>query len=70
MARQKSLESYDRDIRKVKSQLTKAKNRYDALADLLTQLQEKKTQQEAKRIMEAFHKSHRSLQELMIFLEG
>jgi len=70
MARQKSLESYDRDIRKVKGQLAKTKNRYDALADLLKQLQEKKTQLEAKRIMEAFHKSNRSLQELMIFLEG
>ncbi len=70
MPREKSLESYDKDILKLKGQLARAKERYDVLAERLVQLQEKKQQQEAKKVMAAFRKSKRSMQELMIFLEG
>ena len=70
MPRQKSIASYDKDIQILKSQLTKAKLRYEALEDKMIALQEKRNEQEAKQIMAAYRKSNRSLQELMIFLEA
>jgi phage shock protein A len=70
MPRQKSLSSYDKEIKVLKSQLTKTKLRYEALEDKMIALQEKRNEQEAKKIMAAYRKSNRSLQELMIFLEA
>ena len=70
MPRQKSIASYDKDIQTLKSQLTKAKLRYEALEDKMIALQEKRNEQEAKQIMAAYRRSNRSLQELMIFLEA
>jgi phage shock protein A len=70
MPRQKSLSSYDKEIKVLKSHLTKTKLRYEALEDKMIALQEKRNEQEAKKIMAAYRKSNRSLQELMIFLEA
>lgn len=60
MPRQKSIASYDKDIQTLKSQLTKAKLRYEALEDKMIALQEKRNEQEAKQIMVAYRKSNRS----------
>jgi septal ring factor EnvC (AmiA/AmiB activator) len=70
MPRQKSLSSYDKEIKVLKSHLTKTKLRYEALEDKMIALQEKRNEQEAKQIMAAYRRSNRSLQELMIFLEA
>ena len=48
MPRQKSLSSYDKEIKVLKSQLTKTKLRYEALEDKMIALQEKRNEQEAK----------------------
>ncbi len=69
MPRKKSLERYDQEILEVQKQMTRAKNRYEALSQRLAVLQKKKKQQEINQIMEAYGKSNRSLKEVMIFLE-
>ena len=46
MPRQKSIASYDKDIQTLKSQLTKAKLRYEALEDKMIALQEKRNEQD------------------------
>lgn len=70
MPRKKSLERYDQEILEVQKQMTRAKNRYEALSQRLAELQKKKKQQETNQIMEAYGKSNRSLKEVMIFLQG
>lgn len=69
MARTRSISSIESEIAKVESDLSKAKARYDALAAKLLELQQLKQNCEAKQIMTAFHKSGKTMQELMIFLD-
>ncbi len=69
MARMRSISSIEAEITKVESDLAKAQARYDALAAQLIELQQLKKDYEAKQIMDAFHKSGKSMQELMTFLD-
>lgn len=69
MARTKSTSSIDTEILKINDELAKLQKKQDALTDRLLELQKQKQEMEAKQVMEAFRKSGKSLQELMIFLD-
>lgn len=69
MARTRSISSIDTEIIKVEKDLAKAQARYDALATKLLELQQLKKEHETRQIMDAFHRSGKSLSELMTFLE-
>lgn len=69
MARMRSISSIETEISKVESDLTKAQEKYDALSARLLELQKMKQEIEAKKVMDAFRKSGKSMQELMTFLE-
>ena len=69
MARMRSISSIETEISKVEFDLTKAQEKYDALSARLLELQKKKQEIEAKKVMDAFRKSGKSMQELMTFLE-
>ena len=69
MARMRSISSIETEIAKVEADLIKVQAKYDSLATRLLELQQLKKEHEAKQIMDAFHKSGKSLQELMTFLD-
>ncbi len=69
MARMRSISSIDNEIKKVETDLVKAQEKCDALAARLLELQKMKQDIEAKKVMDAFRKSGKSMQELMTFLE-
>ena len=69
MARMRSITSIETEISKVESDLLKAQGRVDSLSAKLLELQKTKQEIEAKKVMEAFRKSGKSMQELMTFLE-
>ena len=67
MARTKSIASIEAEIAKVEADLAKTQEKYDTLAARLLELQKQEQDYEAKQIMDAFPKSGKSFQELMIF---
>ena len=69
MARKKSTEAIDAEITKVKADMSKLQDRYNQLADKLRNLQEQKRKIEADAIMDAYLKSGKSFDEIMIFLK-
>ena len=69
MARVRSISSIESEIKTAEAELTKAQQKCDALSTKLLELQKLKHEYEAKQILEAFHKSGMSLQELMTFLD-
>ena len=69
MARMRSISSIEKEISKVESDLVKAQERCDVLSAQLLELQKMKQEIEAKKVMDAFRKSGKSMQELMTFLE-
>ena len=69
MARKKSTEALDAEIAKVKAAMSKLQDRYDKLAEHLTDLEEQKRRQQAEEIMEAFMESGKSFDEIMTFLK-
>lgn len=70
MARKRSISSIDTEIQKIEEELGKVRKRQEDLESHLAVLQKEKREMETKRIMDAFEKSGKSMQELMIFLEG
>ena len=70
MARTRSINSIDAEIRQVESELTKLRAKQESLEEKLLGLQKSKQEIEAKQIMNAFRKSGKSMHELMVFLEG
>ena len=69
MARTRSISSIETEIKKVTDELQKAQEKVDDLTKRLLELQEQKQSIEAKQIMDAFRKSGKSMQELMMFLD-
>ena len=69
MARMRSISSIETEIKKVEADLAKAQEKCDALFARLLELQKMKQDIEAKKVMEAFRKSGKSMQELMTFLD-
>ena len=68
MARKKSSESIDTEIKKIKADMSRLQDRYDKLADKLKELEESKRQLEAETIMDVYLKSGKSFDEIMTFL--
>lgn len=69
MARMRTIASIEAEITKVEGELEKAQEKCDALSARLIELQKSKQEIETKRVMDAFRKSGKSMQELMTFLE-
>jgi septal ring factor EnvC (AmiA/AmiB activator) len=69
MARTKSTSSIDTEMHKINNELAKLQQKQEALTGRLLELQKQKQEQEAKLVMDAFRKSGKSLQELMVFLD-
>ena len=69
MARMRSISSIETEISKVEADLAKAQEKCDTLSARLLELQKAKQEIEATKVMEAFRKSGKSMQELMTFLE-
>lgn len=69
MARTRSIESINAEIKKLEAELDKLQTRQDAITSQLLTLQNQKKDYEAKQIMDAFQKSGKSLNELMTFLD-
>ena len=67
--RVRSISSIEIEIKKVEADLTKVQQKCDNLSAWLLELQKQKHEYEAKQILDAFHKSGKSLQELMTFLD-
>ncbi|MDD4369890.1 MAG: hypothetical protein PHD56_02215 [Anaerostipes sp.] len=68
MARQKTISSIDAAIIKTEEDLTKANAKYDKLANELQTLRKQRREHEAKMILDAYEKSGKSLNKIMIFL--
>ena len=68
MARKKSTEAIEAEINKTKSDMSRLQDRYDKLADKLKELQAQKRRIEADAIMDAYLKSGKNFDEIMIFL--
>lgn len=68
MARKKSIVAIEEEIKKTQNSMEKVKEKYDKLADKLTELFDMKKQCEAEAIMEAYINSGKSYNELMTFL--
>lgn len=69
MARTRSISSIEAEITKVDAELKKTREKVDALTEQLLGLQQLEQDYEAKQVMEAFHRSGKSLQELLTFLD-
>jgi predicted nucleic acid-binding Zn-ribbon protein len=65
----RSISSIETEIKKVEADLAKAQEKCDALSARLLELQKMKQDIEAKKVMDAFRKSGKSMQELMTFLD-
>lgn len=70
MSRTRSISSIDTEIKKVEDELIRVQQKQEILEARLLELQKAKQEIESRQIMDAFHKSGKSLRELMIFLEG
>lgn len=69
MARKKSIEAIDNEIRRTKAELTRIEERYNKKVEKLKELQNTRKQYEADAIMDAFKKSSKSYEEIMTFLQ-
>ena len=68
MARTRSTSSIDAEIGKLEGKLARLRKRQEALSGKLLSLQRKKREMEAALVMDAFRRSGRTLQELLVFL--
>ena len=69
MARTMSISSIEAEIKKLEEELKKAQAKVDAISARVLELRKLKQDYESKQIMEAFHKSGKSLEELMTFFD-
>ena len=67
MARTKGITTIDYEIQKAEAELSNISQRYDKVAEKLKDLQKQKQDYENRRIIEAFLKSNKSLEEVLIF---
>lgn len=69
MARMKSIRTIETELRKAEADLKKAQENVDALSQRVLQLQQQKQEYETKRIIAAYKKSGKTLDELLTFLD-
>ena len=68
MARTRSIASIESEIQKTEAELSALSKKYDETAERLKALQKQKQDYENRQIIEAYRKSNKSLDEVMIFL--
>ena len=68
MARTRSIASIESEIQKTEAELSALSKKYDETAERLKDLQKQKQDYENRQIIEAYRKSTKSLDEVMIFL--
>ncbi|MGN8773976.1 DUF4315 family protein [Candidatus Weimeria sp. HCP3S3_B5] len=68
MARTRSIASIESEIQKTEAELSALSKKYDETAERLKNLQKQKQDYENRQIIEAYRKSNKSLDEVMIFL--
>ena len=68
MARTRSIASIESEIQKTEAELSALSTKYDETAERLKDLQKQKQDYENRQIIEAYRKSNKSLDEVMIFL--
>ena len=68
MARTRSIASIESEIQKTEAELSALSKKYDETAVRLKDLQKQKQDYENRQIIEAYRKSNKSLDEVMIFL--
>ena len=69
MARMKSILTIETELKKAEADLKKAQEKVDILSDKVLELQKKKQEYETKRIIDAYKKSSKTLEELLTFLD-
>lgn len=69
MARKKSLESIESEIKKTTEEMSKLQDRYDKLGEKLKELIVQRREYVSDEIMDWFEKSGKSLEELHTFLK-
>ena len=69
MARTRTIASIDTELSKLQEELMKLQQKEEAIKSRQLQLQKQKREQETKQIMDAYMKSGRSMEELLIFLD-
>lgn len=69
MARTRSISSIEAEIKKLEEELKKAQVKVEVTSARILELRKLKQDYESRQIMEAFHRSGKSLQELMTFLD-
>lgn len=60
----------DEQIEKAEAAVITAKAKYDKTLDVLKVLLEKRKQRDDKKVLEAYHSSDKSLEEILKFLQG
>lgn len=68
IARIRSITSIESEIQKTEAELSALSQKYEETAERLKHLQKQKQDYENRQIIEAFRKSNRSLDEVLIFL--
>ena len=68
MARTRSISSAEAEVARLEAALNKAQKKVDDLTEQLLEAQKVKQELETRKIMDAYRKSGRSLQEVMTFL--
>ena len=68
MARTRSIASIESEIQKTEAELSALSKKYDETAERLKDLQKQKQDYENRQIIEAYRKSNKSLDEVLIFL--
>lgn len=69
MARTRTIASIDTELSKLQEELVKLQQKEETIKSRQLQLQKQKREQETKQIMDAYMKSGRSMEELLIFLD-
>lgn len=69
MARTKSISAIETELKKAEDDLKKAREKVDALSDRVLKLQQQKQEYENRKIIDAYKKSGKTLDELLTFLD-
>lgn len=69
MARTKSISVIETELKKAEEDLKKAQEKVDILSNRVLKLQQQKQEYESKRIIDAYKRSGKTLDELLTFLD-
>mgnify|MGYP003419785643 FL=1 len=69
MAKMKSISAIETELKKAEDDLKKAQEKVDILSDRVLKLQQQKQEYESRKIIDAYKKSGKTLDELLTFLD-